>query len=339
LVSFISFSIIAFLIMKKCRIIQIVNFPGVDRRMIDYLDTGRGILMDALSNFPKVLERQRVEEAVISNKGWKDGQIPNVISLERTEEGIVFTLGGNVSYSLHQAHFKHVLEDGGEIVTGINPLSTETIPITSDNHIILFQRSMDLTHGPGLYNFASGYNADIYLEKIKEFVEGEVTTRDLWVFSLWKLFSEIGVKPEEAPYDDMMILGFSKGFELSLDFQVNFSARLGVGTEELTKRLIDGDFPQSSNFRVITNDVEVLLELFNYVDTKNVPKDIYGNKFLVNLKTGRFGFTDDAYGTLIQHMRILDPSKAESAVEILKRKGYEILEMNVTTPGQGVYLL
>tara|TARA_Y100000034_G_C6902523_1_gene417724 strand:- start:1594 stop:2571 length:978 start_codon:yes stop_codon:yes gene_type:complete len=324
--------------MKKNRTIQVVNFPGVKRENIDFVYSESGSLDSVVSNSPGILKRHEVEKEVISQKGWKDGKIPNVTFVAREEDDIIFNLGENINYSLHQAHFKHVLEDEGGIVRAMNPLSTETLPITSDNHIVLFQRSMDLIHGPGLYNFASGYNADIYLGKIEDLVGEEVDTRDLWAFSLWKLNSELGITPEESSYDGMKILGFSKGFELSFDCQVNFAANLGIRTDDLMKRLSKGDFSQSSNFRVIKNDPNVLLELLDFVDSNRTYIDGKGYPLLVNPQTGKFGFTDDAYGTLIQHLGTFDPSKKESAIEILEKKGYTILDTDVTVPGAGVYL-
>jgi len=257
------------------------------------------------------------------NKEGVSSPMLSVLEIESQDDRLILHCGpteykyllGMVKLAFQQG------EIGEDYIAG---LSTEIMPLTLDNMFFLEKRYSKITqHGVGFYDMPSaGQHAQIHLDKSKIKYQGLVNgMSDMFGFPIWNMIRNLNVNPSEL--EKIFYTGFSKGFEVSLDTQINGYARVNLEALELEKRNTT-----ENRFTYNFNDLSDLLTCIGNdgKDGRRIKEDIHGKIPIPNERG--FALIDDCLGTLLSNTKHLyGTEKYEDLVKILKNKDYKINEV------------
>ncbi|PIN90857.1 hypothetical protein COU60_00750 [Candidatus Pacearchaeota archaeon CG10_big_fil_rev_8_21_14_0_10_34_76] len=263
------------------------------------------------------------------NKGWTSSPIPTTLEVE-SSPGKFLLHCSTTSYKYLLGMVKLASETGKSNAspTIIHGLSTEIMPITSDEMILFSRRDEGATqHGAGFYDIpTAGQNANMWLVKAQEahpnLVKGMF---DMDGFPRWNLVRHLGINPDEI--GNMIYTGFSRGFEVSLDSQFNGYTQLGISAKELLSRMGE----KSRDILVYSlNEIDEVLSTIGNDNSRGmrVKPDIFGNTPKPSPQTGGFVIVDDCLGTLLSNSKHFFGEKAyKSAKVVLEQRGYKVNEV------------
>ncbi len=257
------------------------------------------------------------------NKGWTSSVIPSIIEIDIIPKGMTLHCATTRYHNL-LGMVKHTYErgvtDDKNIVHG---LSIETVPIFSDDTVVFERRKSGATqHAIGFYDFpTASQNALIYLGKAEEKFPGLVKNMfDMTGFPKFHLAKAFDLSnPKDI--DEIFYVGFSRGFEVSLDTQINGYVGLPIESKEVMKS-------EKAESR-LAYKIDKLLDLLNCIGKeKSFPLDEYGNIPQPASHINRFAIVDDCLGTILSTLyHIKGKSSYYDAISILEKKGYTINEV------------
>jgi hypothetical protein len=258
----------------------------------------------------------------LENKGWISSPIPTITDLDSSKNELIIHCGiSEYKYLLGMvklAEYKKESDTHG-IVHG---LSTEIIPIFSDDTLIFEQRNPKSTqHGAGFYDIpTASQNAQIYIEKANKIKEGLVKNIfDMDGFPRYHIIKAFPKIPIEE-IKEIFYTGFSRGFEVSLDTQINGYTKIDVDGAELIRG-------ENYDNRLIYN-LSDLLYILDSIGESTTKEDVYSRNPRENTQTGKFAIIDDCIGNLLSYLYHKKYNDYNSAIEILEKKGYKINEVN-----------
>ena len=271
---------------------------------------------------PDYLEDYSKKKWESDNKGWTSSVIPSALEVELVDNSMTIHCGlTEYKYLLGMvklADEKKRSDDNGVI----HGLSIETIPIFSDDTIILERRNSSSTqHGVGFYDFpTASQNAEMYLKKAETKYPGLVKSMfdmsGFPRFHILKSFEQI--KPESLE-TSIKYIGFSRGFEVSLDSQFNSYIFLPLESGEV---MTDNKAENRLVYRRSR-----LLDVLDSINRETALRDINGIRPVPCLQTGGFSIIDDCLGNILSFIYHTDNSNYSDAITILKESGYTINEV------------
>lgn len=258
------------------------------------------------------------------NIGWTSSILPFSVEVESSDNSMIIHCGlseykyllGMVKLAFQNKTIPYQNYIGG--------LSTEIIPLTSDETFCLEKRVKGTQHGLGFWDIpTASQNAQIWLDKIPKEYSGLVKNLfDMDGFPRWNLVRTMGFKPEEI--GEIFYTGFTKGAEVSLDTQYNGFTLVDLESEIIKERLKEKG--ENSLFYRFNELPEVLDSIGkNGKSGERVKEDIRGNIPTGNDQTNGFAIVDDCLGTLLSNTLHLKGQKEYlEALEILRKRGYSI---------------
>jgi hypothetical protein len=277
---------------------------GLDERLVDYSE-------DAW-------ERE--------SRGKVSSEIASAVSV-KLDPCCVIVNCGLTGYKNLIGQFKRAREnkqtDGLERVHG---LSTEILPITNDERVIFEQRDARVTdHGVGFYDIpTAGQSAQMYVETARKDYPGLVNNEfDLFGLAKYNLIRHLGVEIGEIG-EDLAFVGFSRGFEVSIDSQFNGFCSLNLESGEIERRTLGNE-----SHRLVYG-MEDILGVFDSIGkTTGLKEDVHGNVPGITKMDERFRMVDNCLGTLLSVLWHKHNESYGPAKQILEGKGYEIQEVHL----------
>lgn len=250
------------------------------------------------------------------NKGWVNSVIPSVVDVELNENNMKLHCAATRYHKLLgmvKLAIENTKTNYRDIIHG---LSIETVPVFLDDTVILEQRK-NTQHGAEFYDFpTAGQNAQIYLEKAEisypGLVKNMLDMTGFPKFNILKSFEQINLEQIK----DIYYIGFSRGFEVSLDSQFNSYTIIPIESSEVI-----GD-----NQRLVYK-INNLLDVLDSIGISNLKEDIHGKKPGFNNQTNGFAIVDDCLGTILSTIYHFNKSEYNNALDILEKKGYRINEI------------
>ena len=258
------------------------------------------------------------------NKGWTSSIMPSSVEVEANDNSMVIHCG--------LSEYKHLL---GMVKLAIQTktmprqdyiggLSTEIMPLTSDETFCLEKRVKGTQHGLGFWDIPSAsQTAQMWLDKVPKEYPGLV--RDLFDmdgFARWNLIRNMDFKPEEI--GTIFYTGFSKGAEVSLDMQYNGFTKVDLESGIVRERLKE----KGENLLIYQfEDLPEVLDSIGKSGKKGdrFKEDIYGNLPTENEQTNGFAIVDDCLGTLLSNtLHLRGQKEYGEALEKLRERGYSI---------------
>ena len=256
----------------------------------------------------------------VENKGWKSSMIPTALDVHYTEDKLLINCGVT-EYKYLLGQFKLALEKNEtNLFESIHGLSTEILPLSLDEIFLLQRRTDGITqHGVDFYDIpTAGQHAGMYLNQASEKYPGLVKGMlDMDGFPRFNLARHLNLKPEEIGSIDYV--GFSRGFEVSLDSQFNGVTKLNLENMQLIKRAENPGLLLAYRFADI-------LDVFDSLGKKgkNVKEDLFKNKPVANSLTKGFGIIDDCLGTFLSVLFHKNVVLYTQALGILANRGYKV---------------
>ena len=253
----------------------------------------------------------------MENEGWTSSIIPTMVDIESNENRMKIHCGVS-SYKYLLGMVKLAQARGESDFRGIvHGLSTEVIPIFSDQTIIFEQRQGKSTqHGVGFYDIPSAsQNAEMHYKKAEDKYPGLVKNLfDMDGFPKYHILNAfLGISMDHI--GDIFYVGFSRGFEVSLDSQVNGFTHIPLRGEDIMKT-------SSSENRLIYR-LSGLPDLLDSIGMNNPKPDVFGNIPRIAPQTGAFTIVDDCLGTLLSTMYHTNRRNYYESLEALKNRGYK----------------
>jgi len=202
-------------------------------------------------------------------------------------------------------------------------------PLTLDETFILEQRSSDTTqHAVGFCDIpTAGQSAEIYLDAARrDFPNLSISAEDLFGFARYNLMQHFGLRLEEI--GKIGYVGFSKGFECSIDSQINGYVDINCEGREIITRSESKDNGDKRLLYKFGDILDVLDSIGNQGKEK-VKEDLQGRIPGVTSLTNNFGIVDVCLGTLLNILWHKNNNQYHSALDILDKKGYQINEIKL----------
>ena len=258
------------------------------------------------------------------NKNWTSSVLPSAIEVEHEKDSMIIHCGlseykhliGMVKLAIQTKTMPHQDYIGG--------LSTEIMPLTSDETFCLEKRVTGTQHAVNFWDIPSAsQTAQMYIDKLPKEYSGLIKNLfDLEGFPIWSLIRNMNFKPEEI--GEIFYTGFSKGAEVSIDTQFNGFTKVGLESGVIKERLKD----KGENLLVYRfSDLSEVLDSIGKSGQRGerVKEDIYGNLPTENEQTKGFGIVDDCLGTLLSNtLHLRGQEKYGEVLEVLREKGYYI---------------
>jgi len=255
------------------------------------------------------------------NKGWTSSVIPSVVEIDITSRSMTLHFATTQYHKLLgmvKLAAQRGITDDKNIVHG---LSIETVPFFADGIVIFERRKSGATqHAVGVYDFpTASQNAQMYLGKAEGKFLGLVKDMfDMTGFPKFHIARAFDLNPNDVAYTDYV--GFSRGFEVSLDTQINGFVGLAIESKEV----INGEKAESR----LVYKKDRLLDVLDSIGTPSLPLDEYGHAPQPASQTERFAIVDDCLGTILSTLYHTQGKRSYyDALEILKKKGYTINEV------------
>ena len=254
------------------------------------------------------------------NKGWTSSVIPSALEVKVSDNNMTIHCG-LTEYKYLLGMVKHANEKKNSNNGIIHGLSIEIIPIFADDTVIFERRNSSATqHGIGFYDFpTASQNAEMYIKKAETkypgLVKGMFDMSGFPRFHILKSFENI--KPESFEIN-IRYIGFSRGFEVSLDSQFNGYTFLPVESGKVMTNKSENRLVYRTNR---------LLAVLDSIGRETPLKDINGRMPVPCSQTGRFAIVDDCLGNILSFIYHTDNSNYSEAIAILKERGYTINEI------------
>lgn len=264
------------------------------------------------------------------NVGWTSSLLPSSVEVESGGDFIVIHCGLN-EYKNLIGMVKLAIETKIIPVKDyIGGLSTEIMPLTSDEIFILEKRIKGTQHGLGFWDIPSAsQNAQMWLDKIPKEYSGLVKDLfDMDGFPRWNLIRNMALRPEEI--GEIFYTGFSKGAEVSLDSQYNGYTKINLEHAIIRDRMLNSAEREERAKNLLFYRLKDLPAVFDSIGKSGkrgdrVKEDFYGNVPTENKQTEGFAIVDDCLGTLLSNANhLFGPNAYIDGLNTLKSRGYKI---------------
>lgn len=255
----------------------------------------------------------------LENQGWTSSRIPSIMDVDSNKNEM--TLHCNFyeyKYLLGMVKLAHEKKES-DTHGIIHGLSTEIMPIFNEDIIVFEQRQGNTTqHGVGFYDIpTASQNAEFYIDKANKLKEGLI--KNIFDMSGFPKYHILKAFPKVSfdKIKEIFYTGFSRGFEVSLDTQVNGYTNINLDIQSIEEKSENRLYYHLSD----------LLQILDSVGETITKEDIYGKKPKENSQTGKFAIIDDCLGTLLSYIYHNKYNIYSSATEILENKGYKVNEV------------
>lgn len=269
-----------------------------------------------INNFLKEYSESKWE---LENQGGISSRISSIIDIDSNKNEMILHCGvSEYKYLLGMVKLAHEKRES-DTHGIIHGLSTEIMPIFNDEIIVFEQRQGNATqHGAGFYDIpTASQNAEFYINKANQLKEGLV--KNIFDMTGFPKYHILKAFPKISLYKikEIFYTGFSRGFEVSLDTQVNGYTNINLDIQSIEDKLENRLYYKLSDLLSVLDSIGEIIK----------KEDIYGKKPKENHQTGKFAIIDDCLGTLLSYIYHKKYDIYDSALEILENKGYKINEV------------
>ncbi len=265
------------------------------------------------------LEEYSESKWELENQRWTSSRIPSIMDVDSNKEEMTFHCGiSEYKYLLGMVKLAHEKKES-DTHGIIHGLSTEIMPIFNDDIIVFEQRQGNATqHGVGFYDIpTASQNAEFYIDEANKIQEGLVKNIfDMTGFPKYHILKSFP-KISLDKINEIFYTGFSRGFEVSLDTQVNGYTNINLDIRSIEEKSENRLYYKLSD----------LLPILDSIGETITKEDIYGKKPKENLQTEKFAIIDDCLGNILNYIYHKKYNIYNSAIEILENKGYKIKEV------------